>query len=279
MSAELQLPRTAVAELRQRPELRVALSELHTGVILGSGLGGPADAAVASGGLALSYADIPEMPQSAVPGHAGRLVFGAGQFSGIVFLQGRVHHYEGHSLSRVLFGAHLLRALGIRKLIVTNAAGGIRADLGVGDLMLIDGHWTFLNVQATAAPAVRGSADGLWSQRMRKAALAIPTSLRIHQGTYAMMSGPCYETPAEVRMLQRLGVDAVGMSTIPEALDAARNGVEVIGISCITNVASGLSDVPPDHSDVSSVAGSINDEFSSWLAALLKRCSDADAVH
>lgn len=245
--------------------------KFSTGVILGSGLGSPADIAVERGGRTVRYEDIPGMPCSAVTGHAGRVVLGAGDLSGVVFLQGRVHYYEGHSLERMLFGLHTLVHLGIRTLIVTNAAGGIRSGYQPGDLMLIDGHWSMIRVQQAAADRIPGVRDCLWNSSLCDTAAMADTTLNIHRGVYAMMSGPCYETPAEIRMLKTLGVDAVGMSTIPEALAAARCGVRVLGISCITNLASGISDQPLDHSEVSDTAAGIDSEFTSWLFDVLTR--------
>ena len=171
------------------------------------------------------------------------LVFGpagTGDLLGTLFLQGRVHYYEGHSHAALTFGVRLLAELGIRRLIVTNAAGGIRADFAPGDLMLLTGHLSFLRVHRPAdVPHTR--ADHLWNTKLRQLARQSTTSLHVHEGVYAMMSGPCYETPAEVRMLRSLGADAVGMSTVPEAIEAARRKIDVLGVSCITNIASGLS--------------------------------------
>lgn len=208
------------------------------------------------------------MPKPAVAGHAGRLVVGQNSLRKVLILQGRVHYYEGHPIADITFATHLLLALGVRQLIVTNAAGGIRDGFLPGDLMILDGHWTFLNVAKPSADSIGLSScnsKNIWSPRLRDLAVNTPTTLNVHQGVYAMMSGPNYETPAEVRMLRTFGVDAVGMSTVPEALAAARRGVEVLGVSCITNVACGLSDQPLDHSDVSETAASVEDRFTQWM--------------
>ncbi len=258
--------------------IRERLSELdakpHSAVILGSGLGAAGRLAIEMGGVAIKYADIPGMPQPAVAGHAGQLIIGQGELSGVMLLQGRVHYYEGHALGRMVFATALMSALGVKHLIVSNAAGGITAGYQPGDVMLIDGHWTFLNIQEPADDRGRGlPAEMLWSRRLREIAKETPTSLTVHEGSYAMMSGPNYETPAEVVMLQTLGMDAVGMSTVPEAYAAARRGIEVLGMSCITNVASGLSDQPLDHQEVGETAASVEDAFTSWLFRLLKKLS------
>lgn len=244
----------------------------HTAVILGSGLGAVADAAISAQGTAIAYADIPGMPQTGVAGHAGRLVVGAGELDGTLFFQGRAHYYEGHSVDSVTFATRFACSMGIDRLIVTNAAGGIPSHFRPGDLMLINGHWTFLHVaEAPDAPGAQGRTPLLWNELLRDIATKVDTPLKVHQGVYAMMSGPNYETPAEVRMLRNWGISAVGMSTIPEALAAVRRGVRVLGVSCITNVASGLSDQPLDHAEVSHTAGSIETEFTSWMLELLSR--------
>jgi purine-nucleoside phosphorylase len=236
-------------------------------VILGSGLGQPAEAALTAGGCVVPFEQIPDLPTPGVSGHAGRLVIGRGPWQDVILLQGRVHYYEGHPLDRVTFAVRMLAALGIRQLIVTNAAGGIRNGFRPGDLMVINGHWTFLNVCSERVPA-RQRTGRLWNRELQRRCKTIPTSLRIHEGVYAMMPGPNYETPAEVRMLQHFGIDAVGMSTVPESLVAARRGIRVLGLSCITNVASGLSENALDHSEVTQTAATIESAFTDWLQQL-----------
>lgn len=247
---------------------------LHTAVVLGSGLGSPGDHAAAHGGLAVPYTSIPGLPQSAVAGHAGRLVIGGDQLQGVAFLQGRVHLYEGHSLRKVTFATAMLAALGVRRLILTNAAGGISPTFAPGDLMLIDGHLSFTEVSIRQQQWTRCSPGALWNARLRNLAAQIPSKLNVHQGVYAMMSGPCYETPAEIRMLRTLGADAVGMSTVPEAIFAAQHQIDVLGVSCITNAASGLTSSPLDHSEVSTVASGIDGPFTDWLLKLLNVARD-----
>ncbi len=260
----------AARELQRIAQASGLDPQFHTAVILGSGLGSPGEIAVAHGGIAVNYADLPHVPMSNVTGHAGRVVIGSGELSGVLLFQGRVHSYEGHSLEKVTFVARMLAQLSVQRLIVTNAAGGIAAAFQPGDLMLINGHWSFANVQLRHGDARGHSGGRLWNPQLIEHAKSINTPLTLHSGVYAMMSGPCYETPAEVRMLQTLGVDAVGMSTIPESIVAAERGINVLGVSCITNVASGLSDAPLDHSEVAHVAGSIDDAFTTWLFELLR---------
>lgn len=242
----------------------------RTAVILGSGLGAAGRMAIERDGFAIDYCDVPGMPQPAVSGHAGRLIIGRGLLAGVIFLQGRVHYYEGHTLQKMIFATSLMAKLGVHCLIVSNAAGGITDGYLPGNVMLIEGHWTALNVQEPSGSRGRQLPAGkLWSPRLRSLAKKVHTALTVHEGVYAMNSGPNYETPAEVRMLRTMGVDAVGMSTVPEALAAAARGIEVLGVSCITNVASGLSDQPLDHKEVGATAASVESAFTAWLFNLL----------
>ncbi|MFO1000548.1 MAG: purine-nucleoside phosphorylase [Planctomycetaceae bacterium] len=257
---------------------RAGLFKPSVGVILGSGLGCAADRLVNSGGMSLDYSDIPGMPRPHVVGHCGALIFGRVNDQGVVMLKGRVHWYEGRGLNDVLFGVRLLAGLRIRNLLVTNAAGGINPQFSPGDLMLIRSHLRPLLYTVPAAVPVMLSGPssnlkalemrkerGLWCDNLRSAALGITTSLRIHEGTYAMMPGPCYETPAEIRMLQKLGADAVGMSTVPEAVEASSLGLSVLGVSCITNCAAGLTDQTLSHSEVTATASAVSEQFSEWI--------------
>ena len=225
------------------------------------------------------------MPVPHVAGHTGRLVLGAIDGRSVVMLQGRAHFYEGWAVESVTFGVRLLSRLGIRQLIITNAAGGIRDGLLPGDLMLISDHIRPLAAAGLRFDSMKADGAGagapipnshefgyqntdhplLWSSRLRDAAASVPTRLRIHQGVYSMMTGPAYETAAEIRMLRWMGADAVGMSTVPEAICAASLGIEVLGVSCITNVAAGLSDQVLSHHEVMSNAASIEAPFEEWL--------------
>lgn len=257
---------------------RAGFGKPSVGVILGSGLGCAADRLINAGGISVDYVDIPGMPRPHVVGHHGALVCGQVKDQCVVMLKGRVHWYEGRGLEDVLFGVRLLTGLGIKTLLITNAAGGISPQFSPGDLMLIRSHLRPLLYTVPAAiPAtvsepssnlkaleIRRSA-GLWCDELRAVALQIKTSLRIHEGTYAMMPGPCYETPAEIRMLQKLGADAVGMSTVPEAVEASSLGLSVLGVSCITNCAAGLTDQTLSHSEVTATASAVSEQFSEWI--------------
>jgi purine-nucleoside phosphorylase len=238
------------------------------GVILGSGLGDWATRLAAP--TTLPYATIPDMPTPNVAGHPGELWLGQLGDVPVACLRGRVHAYEGHPADRVVFGARLLAELGCRAVLLTNAAGGIRADLIPGSLMLITDHinltgknplvgWGdhpgFIDMTRTYDSRLLAAARGAASER----------DLGLADGVYAALLGPSYETPAEIRMLRTLGADAVGMSTALEAIALRERGVAVGAVSCITNAAAGLSAAPLDHDDVQETAARAKDRFESLL--------------
>jgi len=261
--------------LRQTWQKAGVHPEPHMAVILGSGLRGAAEDAVAAGATAIPYADVPGMPVTRVAGHAGRFVAGGTKLPHTVLLQGRSHLYEGWTVHQATFAVRLLARLGVKKLIVTNAAGGIRSGMNPGDLMLIADHLSLADLSDLAADdqpsTIYRRPTALWDEKLIAVATGIPTPLTVHRGCYAMVAGPNYETPAEVRMLSVMGVDAVGMSTVPEAIVASRHGMSVVGVSCITNAASGLTSTPLNHEEVGETAASIETEFISWLWQLLKQ--------
>ena len=238
---------------------RLGAPEPRIGAVLGSGLGAFGDSL--EGLIKAPYADIPHMPSAAVVGHAGNLCLGKVGEAPVACLQGRVHAYEGHALDRLVFGVRLLAALGCRAVVLTNAAGAVNRGLSPGDLMLIVDH---LNLMGRS-PLV-GPNDGLgprfpdmttaYDLALRRDAkrAAVETGVELKQGVYAAMLGPSYETPAEVRMVRTLGADAVGMSTVPEVIALRHRGVRVGAMSCITNLAAGLSDHPLDHAEVEETA-------------------------
>lgn len=241
------------------------------GVVLGSGLGAFADSLA---GLArLPYHEIPHMPQAAVVGHAGQLCFGRVGPVPVACLQGRVHAYEGHPLERVVFGVRLLAELGCRAVLLTNAAGGIRPGLAPGDLMLLRDHLNLTGRNPLVGPNDdRGprfpDLSHAYDPAVRDAAHRAATELgvRLHEGVYAAMLGPTYETPAEIRMLSILGADAVGMSTVPEVIALRHRGVRVGAMSCITNLAAGLSHGTLEHAEVEATARSARAAFTRLLA-------------
>jgi purine-nucleoside phosphorylase len=283
------------------------------GIVLGSGLAESAVQLFDTVTCRIPWSSIPGMPIPSVSGHAGLLISGRIAHTPTVALVGRVHRYECDDEHHVAasdliltFGIRLLMRLGIQKLILTNAAGGIRPGMRPGDLMLIEDHLMLPmppfrtadsrerirktypgKTHSAGEPALsadqsspESSALGvrsrslafqsaLWCQHMVSTAMRIDAPLQIHRGVYAMMSGPCYETPAEVRMLRALGVDAAGMSTVPEALCAASAGVSVLGVSCITNLAAGLSTQQLSHREVIETAERIRLPFTAWLKQVI----------
>ena len=260
----------AVSRVREILDKHVIRTVPPVAVILGSGLRHAADDVLDRGGIAIHYTDLPGMPVPHVPGHEGRLIVGTGD-TPCVLLQGRSHYYEGWSPADITFCVSLLSGLGVQTLIVTNAAGGISPGYQPGHLMLIDGHLSFVDLSVLGSTNDGSAIRSLrvWDEELLRTAALVPSSLMIHQGTYAMMSGPNYETPAEIGMLRHLGADAVGMSTVPEALAAHQHGMRVVGISCITNAAAGLGGTPLSHDEVGEAAAAVEQEFAAWLLRLI----------
>jgi purine-nucleoside phosphorylase len=248
-----------VAAIRARAPSVEAGSPV-VGVVLGSGLGSFADRL--SGAASIPYPDLPNFPRSSVDGHAGRLVLGALDGMPVVAMQGRVHAYEGYTAAQVAFPARVLCALGLKALVVTNAAGGIHRDFRPGDLMAITDH-----INLSGGNPLWGPNDARLGERFPECARSMNVELR--GGVYASYPGPSYETPAEIRMLRAMGADAVGMSTVPEVIAARHMRVKVAGVSCITNLAAGISEKPLAHAEVKEVAGRVTETFSRLLAAFL----------
>jgi purine-nucleoside phosphorylase len=246
-------------------------------VVLGSGLGGFASSLDHS--TSLAYQDIPGWPASNVVGHEGRFVVGHSGGRLIAALAGRAHFYEGHDLQTVTFATRVLGVLGIKTLILTNAAGGINTGFVPGDLMVIDDHINLLGSSPLTGPneprfGVRfPDLTHVYSARLRQladeTAAALGTTLR--HGVYVACHGPSYETPAEVRYLRMIGADAVGMSTVPEAIVARHMGVEVLGISCITNFAAGVLPQPLNHDEVIATAQRVRETFIELLKGVIAR--------
>ena len=246
-------------------------------VVLGSGLGD--FAARLTGAVTTPYGDIPHWPASAVIGHAGTLVAGTLAGRRVAALSGRAHFYEGHDLRAVTFAARALGLLGVKQIILTNAAGGINLAFRPGTLMVIDDHINLLG----SNPLVGANDERfgvrfpdmteVYSQRLRGIAdaTAAATGVAIAHGVYVAVHGPSYETPAEIRFLRTIGADAVGMSTVPEALVARHMGMEVLGVSCITNPAAGVLPEPLHHDEVMEVARRVRGEFSRLLEGIVER--------
>ncbi len=245
------------------------------GVILGSGLGAFADSLERK--TTIAYSELPHFPQSSVHGHAGRLVLGFRGSVPIVAMQGRVHFYEGYSAVQVGFPTRVLCSLGIRALTVTNAAGGINTGYKVGDLMAMTDHLNLAGYHPLIGPNEEkfGPRFPDMSHAYDPALLLVlraaakHENVAIREGVYASLSGPSYETPAEIRMLRTLGADAVGMSTVPEVIVAAHMGVKVAGISCITNLAAGIGTEKLSHAEVSETANRVKDVFARLLGRYL----------
>ncbi|CAM3987437.1 purine-nucleoside phosphorylase [Mesobacillus thioparans] len=237
------------------------------GLILGSGLGVLADDIVNP--VKIPYNEIPGFPVSTVEGHAGQLV--CGQLSGVevIAMQGRFHYYEGYSMDKVTFPVRVMKELGIEKLIVTNAAGGVNESFEPGDLMIITDHINNMGTNPLIGPndshfGVRfPDMSEAYSKNLRGIAkeVADKNSLTIKEGVYVGNPGPVYETPAEVRMIRTLGGDAVGMSTVPEVIVAKHSGLEVLGISCISNMAAGILDQPLSHDEVIETTEKVKSSF------------------
>jgi purine-nucleoside phosphorylase len=247
------------------------------GLILGSGLSGLADQLDAAN--IIPYTDIPDFPHSTVEGHKGELALGQLGNQVVAVMRGRFHFYEGYDLEETTFPVRVLKALGVDTLIITNAAGGLRADWHVGDLMLITDH---INIPGMAGQnPLRGPNDprlGLRFPALTYAddddlgalaqTAAASTGISLRSGVYAMLAGPSFETPAELRMLQLLGADAVGMSTVPEVIVARHGGMRVLAISMISNIAT--PDAPPaNHIEVLQAGEAVKDAFAAMLYAVL----------
>jgi purine-nucleoside phosphorylase len=246
-------------------------------IVLGSGLGAFADRL--GNATVLEYVAIPHWPASKVIGHAGRLVLGEVARRQVAVLSGRAHFYEGHPLTTVTFATRVLGRMGIRTLILTNAAGGINTAFSPGTLMVIDDHINLMGSNPLVGPnedrfGLRfPDMTEVYSKRLRAIAdeASSGAGVPVRHGVYAALHGPSYETPAEIRFLRAIGADAVGMSTAPEAIVARHMGMEVLGISCITNPAAGVLPTPLHHDEVMEVARRVGAEFIRLLEEIVAR--------
>jgi purine-nucleoside phosphorylase len=249
----------------------------ETAIVLGSGLGDFADTLLDA--IAMPYADLPHWPPSRVIGHAGRLVIGTVAGKRIAVLSGRVHFYEGHDLASVVFGTRVMGRLGVRRVILTNAAGGINTAFAEGALMIIDDHINMLG----SNPLIGANDDRfgvrfpdmteVYSKRLRHLAdeAAAAKGITVSHGVYVAVHGPSYETPAEIRFYRQIGADAIGMSTVPEAIAARHMGLEVLGISCISNAAAGILPQPIVHDEVIATMQRIRSSFVALLEGIIER--------
>ena len=248
-----------------------------TALILGSGLGAFADQLESA--TAIAYGDIPHFPRSTVEGHSGRLLIGFIGDVPVAVMQGRVHGYEGYSPAETTFPVRVLGLLGIEKLIVTNAAGGIRTSYQQGQLVVLSDHINLTGLNPLVGP--NDERLGLrffdmseaYSKRLRSIgrASAKELGLEVPEGVYLAVSGPSFETPAEIRAFRTMGADLVGMSTVHEVIVARHMGLEVLGISCVTNMAAGVLDQPLNHEEVMETGQRVQGDFTRLLTAILPK--------
>jgi purine-nucleoside phosphorylase len=251
--------------------------ELPVAIVLGSGLGAFANDLTDS--TSIPYDEIPSFARATVEGHAGRMVIGRTNDVSVVAMQGRFHFYEGYSLEQVTFPIRVLKLLGVRTLILTNAAGSLNTEFTPGSLMVITDHINLIGVNPLIGPNDDRfgprfpDLTSVYARRLQDIVIneANGIGLDMRRGIYAALSGPSYETPAEIHMVRTLGADAVGMSTVPEAIVARHMSMEVIGISCITNLAAGVSSRPVDHSQVIATGERVRSEFTELLRRIVKR--------
>lgn len=265
--------KAVAVRIREKCERRVDLV-----VVLGSGLGGFVDCLEDQ--VVIPYADIEGFPTSSVHGHAGNLVFGKLKGKDLVVMQGRIHYYECGDLKRVTFPMRVLRCLGCTKAIVTNAAGAVNPDFNAGELMIITDHINFMQASSALVgpnddklgprfPDMTEAYNKDMTDKIRQSAKDL--GIHVREGVYAAFHGPEYETPAEVRMAQRIGADAVGMSTVPEVLVANHMGMHVAGISCLTNKGAGLSSTKLNHMEVMATGRKVAADFIALLTESVSR--------
>lgn len=246
-------------------------------LVLGSGLGAFADSLADR--VAIPYGEIPGFARSTVEGHAGQMVMGTVEGVQVAAMQGRFHYYEGYPLPQVIFPIRVLGVLGIKSLIVTNAAGGVNIEFNQGALMLINDHLNLMGVNPLIGPNdVRfgprfPDMSEVYAHDYQEIAVEEAQAINLHlkRGVYAALTGPSYETPAEIRLLRTLGADAIGMSTVPEAIVARQMGIKVLGISCITNMAAGVLDEPINHEEVLEIGLRVRDTFQELLRRVIPR--------
>lgn len=265
-------------------------SEISTAIVLGSGLGAFADSI--ENAVRIPYEEIPGFARSTVEGHAGQLVLGTINGVGVAVQQGRFHYYEGYDMQQVMLPVRAFGLMGVKNLVLTNAAGSTRPDMPPGSLMLLTDHINCLGVNPLRGPNdVRfgprfPDMTEVYDREFQEIALAEAKAIAqercasgrdaeqtefISRGIYCALSGPTYETPAEVRMYRQLGADAVGMSTVPEAIAARHMGIRVLGISCITNFAAGMTDGEIDHSEVMDTGARVAEIFGELLRRIVEK--------
>ena len=272
----LQTINDAVTAIRKKSQLSP-----QVGIVLGSGLGNVVDAIDVE--TTIGYDDIPGAKGSTVLGHSGKMILGRAGKLPVIVLSGRMHYYEGHDIGSVVHLARVAGRLGIKTLIVTNAAGGVNTSFKPGDLMLISDHINMMGTNPLLGPNIDelgprfpdlSEAYPEWLRNLAKE-VAKGIGLELKQGVYLALSGPTYETPAEIRMLRTLGADAVGMSTVPEAIAMAHMSIPVLGISCITNMAAGILKQKLLHQEVMDTTARVQKEFTALVLGVLDRLAQA----
>lgn len=259
--------RTIRARINQQP--RVA-------IVLGSGLGGFAEEFEQS--VTIPYQEIPGFVTSTAQGHAGSLVVGVVEQVPLLAMQGRVHYYEGYSLEEVTFPVRTFKLLGVDTLILTNAAGGVDVQLSQGALMVISDHLNLMGVNPLRGPNDERfgprfpDMSEVYSRELQELVVeeAKEIGVTVRRGIYAALAGPSYETPAEIHMLRSFGADAVGMSTVPEAIVGRHMGMKLLGISCITNMAAGINEQPINHQEVMETGERVRTTFTQLLRRVIK---------
>jgi purine-nucleoside phosphorylase len=255
-------------------------TQARIALVLGSGLGGFAEDFEAA--VSLPYREIPGFVSSTAQGHVGSLVSGKVAGVPVLAMQGRVHHYEGYSLEEVTFPIRTFKLLGVQTLILTNAAGGVDVELNQGALMVISDHLNLMGVNPLRGPNEDRfgprfpDMSEVYSRELQELVVEESRALgiTIRRGVYAALAGPSYETPAEIHMLRAFGADAVGMSTVPEAIVARHMGMKVLGISCITNMAAGISENPINHEEVMETGHRVREIFTQLLRRIIARSPD-----
>jgi purine-nucleoside phosphorylase len=266
----------AVSFVRSRTTLQPRI-----GVILGSGLGDVVESLDVE--TAIPYGDIPGAKASTVLGHSGRMVFGRTGDVPVVVMQGRVHFYEGYEMDEVMFLSRVIGRLGIQSLVVTNAAGGVNTSYKAGDLMLISDHINFMGINPLRGPNIEQlgvrfpDMSEAYPESLRAMAKDVAKSqgLSLQEGVYLALSGPTYETPAEIRAFRTLGADAVGMSTVPEVIAMSHMNIPVLGISCITNMAAGVFKQKLTHQEVMDTTARVQKEFTALVLGVLRKLAES----
>jgi purine-nucleoside phosphorylase len=266
----------AVAFVRSRSNVQP-----RAGVILGSGLGHVVESIDVD--AAIPYSEIPGAKASTVVGHQGRMILGRAGSLPVVVMQGRVHFYEGYEMDEVMFLSRVIGRLGIQSLVVTNAAGGVNTSYKPGDLMLISDHINLMGVNPLRGPNVEDlgvrfpDMSEAYPESLRNVAKDVAKSqgLSLQEGVYLALSGPTYETPAEIRAFRTLGADAVGMSTVPEVIAMSHMNVPVLGISCITNMAAGILKQKLTHQEVMDTTARVQQEFTNLVLGVLATLGEA----